>query len=134
GARAARGGRRRRRRRRVPPPHRDPAREHRRGLLRGPLMLARILDWSLHNRALVIALWACIALAGVLSALRLPLDAFPDTTPVQVHVNTVAPALSPLEIERQITAPLEASLGGLPGLSEVRSVSKFGFSQITATF
>ena len=97
-------------------------------------MLERILDWSLHNRALVIAVWIGVAMAGVWSALRLPLDAFPDTTPVQVHVNTVAPALAPLEIERQITAPLEASLGGLPGLLEVRSVSKFGFSQITATF
>ncbi|MEC7524197.1 MAG: efflux RND transporter permease subunit, partial [Myxococcota bacterium] len=97
-------------------------------------MLARILDWSLRHRALVLIAWAGIALAGVLSWLRLPIDAFPDTTPVQVQVNTVAPALAPLEIERQITIPVEASVGGLPGLSEVRSVSKFGFSQVTATF
>ena len=97
-------------------------------------MLARILDWSLRHRAFVILAWLGIAAAGVLSWVRLPIDAFPDTTPVQVQVNTVAESLSPLEIERQITIPLEASIGGLQGLVEARSVSKFGFSQVTATF
>lgn len=97
-------------------------------------MLARILDWSLRHRALVILLWLGVATAGALSWAQLPIDAFPDTTPVQVQVNTVAESLSPLEIERQITVPLEASLGGLRGLVEVRSISKFGFSQLTATF
>ena len=65
---------------------------------------------------------------------QLPIDAFPDTTPVQVQINTVAPALSPEEIEQQITLPVELSIGGLPGLENVRSVSKFGFSQVVATF
>jgi len=97
-------------------------------------MLARILDWSLRHRAVVVLAWAGVAAAGVVSWLHLPVDAFPDTTPTQVQVNTVAPALAPLEIERQITIPVEASIGGLPGLTEVRSVSKFGFSQVTATF
>ncbi len=97
-------------------------------------MLGRILDWSLRHRGIVIGAWIAIALAGVWSALHVPLDAFPDTTPVQVQINTVAEALSPLEIERQISVPVEASIGGLPGLVEVRSVSKFGFSQVTATF
>ncbi|MCB9637260.1 MAG: efflux RND transporter permease subunit [Sandaracinus sp.] len=97
-------------------------------------MLARILDWSLRHRAVVVLAWAGVAAAGVVSWLQLPVDAFPDTTPTQVQVNTVAPALAPLEIERQITIPVEASIGGLPGLTEVRSVSKFGFSQVTATF
>ena len=97
-------------------------------------MLERILDGSLRHRGIVIAAWLVVAAAGVLSASRLPLDAFPDTTPVQVQVNTVAEALSPLEIERQITIPIETGLGGLPGLTEVRSVSRFGFSQVTATF
>ena len=64
----------------------------------------------------------------------LPVDAFPDTTPVQVQINTVAPALNPEEIEQQITLPIELSIGGLPGLNNVRSVSKFGFSQVVATF
>lgn len=97
-------------------------------------MLERILDWSLRHRGLVIAGWLALAVLGAVAASRLPLDAFPDTTPVQVQVNTVAEALSPLEIERQITIPIETGLGGLPGLVEVRSVSRFGFSQVTATF
>lgn len=97
-------------------------------------MLERILDWSLRHRGLVLVAWAGVAIAGVVSWVHLPIDAFPDTTPVQVQVNTVAPSLAPLEIERQITVPVEASVGGLPGLVEVRSVSKFGFSQVTATF
>lgn len=97
-------------------------------------MLTRILDWSLHNRLIVLLGWLAIAAAGVLSALRLPLDAFPDTTPVQVQVNAAAPALSPLEIERQITRPLEWAISGLPHLKEVRSVSKFGFGQVTVSF
>ena len=97
-------------------------------------MLTRILEWSLHHRFLVVLGWVGIAITGTLAVLRLPLDAFPDTTPVQVQVNTVAPALAPLEIERQITRPVEWSISGLPGLAEVRSLSKFGFSQVTVTF
>ena len=97
-------------------------------------MLTRILEWSLHHRLIVVLGWFGIAGAGVFSALRLPLDAFPDTTPVQVQINTVAPALAPLEIERQITTPVEWSISGLPSLHEVRSVSRFGFSQVTVTF
>lgn len=71
---------------------------------------------------------------GILVTIRLPVDAFPDTTPIQVQVNAVAPALSPEEIEQQITLPIEWSLGGLPGLQNVRSISKFGLSQVVATF
>lgn len=97
-------------------------------------MLTKILEWSLGHRLIVILAWVGIAAMGLLSALRLPLDAFPDTTPVQVQVNTVAPSLGPLEIERQITTPIEWSISGLPSLHEVRSVSKFGFSQVTVTF
>ena len=65
---------------------------------------------------------------------RSPIDAFPDTTPVQVQINTTAPALGPEEIEQQVTLPVELAVSGLPGLAEVRSVSKFGFSQVVATF
>jgi cobalt-zinc-cadmium resistance protein CzcA len=97
-------------------------------------MLTRILDWSLRHRMIVLLGWGAVAVAGILAALRLDIDAFPDTTPVQVQVNATAPALSPLEIERQITRPLEWAISGLPHLREVRSVSKFGFSQITVTF
>lgn len=66
--------------------------------------------------------------------LRIPVDAFPDTTPVQVQINTVAAALNSEEIEQQITLPVELSIGGLPGLASVRSISKFGLSQVVATF
>lgn len=97
-------------------------------------MLNQIIDWSLRHRLAVIVAWAVIAVLGVFAFLRLPMDAYPDTTPVQVQVNTVAPALSPLEIERQISAPLEQAISGLPKLKEVRSISKFGLSQITVIF
>ncbi len=97
-------------------------------------MLNAVITWSLRNRFVVILAWLGVAVAGVLAFMRLPIDAFPDTTPVMVQVNTVAPALSPLETERQITARVEQALSGLPGLVEVRSISKFGLSQVTLTF
>ena len=65
---------------------------------------------------------------------RLDIDAFPDTTPVQVQINTVAPALGPEEVERQITFPIEQGLSGLPGLEQLRSISKFGLSQVVVVF
>ena len=97
-------------------------------------MLAAVVAWSLRHRLAVVVAWSAVAVAGVLAFLRLPLDAFPDTTPVLVQVNTVAPALSPLETERQLTMPVEQALSGLRGLREVRSSSKFGLSQVTARF
>jgi cobalt-zinc-cadmium resistance protein CzcA len=97
-------------------------------------MLSKIIEISLRNRLIVLLLTGVLIVAGLLSLRELPFDAYPDTTPVQVTVNTVAPSLSPLEVERQLTFPLEQAIGGLPGLKEVRSVSKFGFSQITVIF
>jgi len=97
-------------------------------------MLTRLIDLCLRYRPIVLLATAVLALVGLLSLARLPFDAFPDTTPVQVQVNTTAPALSPLEVERQITFPVEQAISGLPGLTEVRSISKFGFSQVTAIF
>ena len=97
-------------------------------------MLTRIIEWSLRHRLAVILIWAGVIVAGLVAFRGLPIDAFPDTTPVQVQVNTVAPALSPVEIERQITAPVEQSLSGLPGLTEVRSISRPGLSQVTVVF
>jgi cobalt-zinc-cadmium resistance protein CzcA len=97
-------------------------------------VLDAVITWSLRHRLIVLAAWLAIAIAGVIAFVRLPLDAFPDTTPIQVQVNTVAPALSPLEIERQITARVEQGLSGLPDLVEVRSLSRFGLSQVTVVF
>ncbi|MFS8066344.1 MAG: efflux RND transporter permease subunit, partial [Byssovorax sp.] len=97
-------------------------------------MLNGIIDWSLRHRLIVILASLGVVLAGVIAFRRLPLDAFPDTTPVQVQINTAAPALSPIEVERQITMPLEQAISGLPKLAEVRSISRFGLSQITVLF
>src|SRR6185369_16928664 len=97
-------------------------------------MLNKIIHWSLNHRLVVLVAWSVVAVLGILAFVRLPLDAFPDTTPVQVQVNTVAPALSPLEIERQISAPLEQAISGLPKLKEVRATSRFGMSQVTVIF
>ena len=64
---------------------------------------------------------------GVWRLTQLPVDAFPDTSPVQVQINTTAPALNAVEIEQQIALPIELAISGLPGLENVRSVAKFGF-------
>lgn len=96
--------------------------------------LNRIIDFSLRNRVLVILGVLASGIAGVLALRNLDIDAFPDTTPVQVQVNTVAPALSPEEVERQITFPIEQAISGLPGLQQLRSISKFGLSQVVVIF
>jgi cobalt-zinc-cadmium resistance protein CzcA len=97
-------------------------------------MLNSIIDFSLRHRALVILTVVAFAAAGVISLRQLDVDAFPDTTPVQVQINTIAPSLSPEEIERQITFPVEQAISGLPGLEKLRSISKFGLSQVVVTF
>jgi cobalt-zinc-cadmium resistance protein CzcA len=97
-------------------------------------MLNTLIDFSLKNRFVVLLVTGLLVVVGVQAALKLPLDAFPDTTPVQVQVNTVAPELTPEEVERLITFPVEYALGGLKGLEELRSVSKFGFSQVVVLF
>ncbi len=97
-------------------------------------MLNWIIDVSLRNRFVVLLGAMALAAFGGLSMRYLNIDAFPDTTPVQVQVNTIAPALGPEEVEQRITFPIEQAIGGLPGLENMRSVSKFGFSQVVVTF
>ncbi len=97
-------------------------------------MLTWLIDLCLRHRPVVLILAALLIALGVASFRRLPLDAFPDTTPVQVQINTVAPALAPVEVERQLSFPIEQAIAGLPGLTQVRSISKFGFSQVVAVF
>ena len=97
-------------------------------------MLNWIIDFSLRHRFLVIAVALTFAAIGALSLSHLDIDAFPDTTPVQIQINTVAPSLAPEETERQITFPVEQAISGLPGLDMVRSISKFGLSQVVVTF
>jgi cobalt-zinc-cadmium resistance protein CzcA len=97
-------------------------------------MLNALIAWSLRNRFAVLAGALCFVALGWFSLQHLNIDAFPDTTPIQVQINTIAPGLGPEEVERQITFPVEQSISGLPGLQQVRSVSKFGLSQVVVTF
>ncbi|MBX9583525.1 MAG: CusA/CzcA family heavy metal efflux RND transporter [Gemmataceae bacterium] len=97
-------------------------------------MLNWIIDASLRGRFLVLLGAVGFAAAGALAVTRLDVDAFPDTTPVQVQINTTAPSLGPEEVETQITFPVEQALGGLPRVKGLRSVSKFGLSQVVVTF
>jgi cobalt-zinc-cadmium resistance protein CzcA len=97
-------------------------------------MLNWLISTSLKNRLLIAVLAAILILIGGKSLLQLPIDAFPDTTPVQVQINTTVPAFNAEEAEAQITIPVELAIGGLPGLDNIRSVSKFGLSQVVATF
>ncbi|WP_425399021.1 efflux RND transporter permease subunit [Aeoliella sp.] len=97
-------------------------------------MLNALIDFSLRHRALVILATVVFAVIGVFSLRQLDIDAFPDTTPVLIQINTVAPALSPEEVERQITFPVEQAISGLPGLQDLRSISKFGLSQLVVIF
>lgn len=93
-----------------------------------------IIGFVLKQRLLVLALTALLVGVGTWSALRLPIDAVPDVTNVQVQINTNAAALPPTEVERQVTLPVELAMFGLPNLEEIRSISKFGLSQVTVVF
>ena len=97
-------------------------------------MLNFILETVLRQRAAVLVGVLVLIAAGVWSALKLPMDALPDITNVQVQVNTGVPALAPEEVEQQVTFPIEKHLMGLPGLIEFRSLSKSGLSQVTLVF
>lgn len=97
-------------------------------------MLEAIVRASLRNRPLVVAGTAILVALGAMAVTRLPIDAVPDVTNVQVQIITAAPALSPLEVEQYVTFPVERGLGGIPELRELRSVSRYGLSVVTAVF
>ncbi len=97
-------------------------------------MLERILGYSISHRRLILLLALVAAAAGVHALLKLPIDAVPDITNQQVQVNTLVPSLSPEEVEKQVTFPIETTLAGIPGLQSTRSLSRNGFSQVTAIF
>src|SRR3954449_2713020 len=96
--------------------------------------MGRILAFSVQRRWLVLILTLGAAALGGWALTKLPIDAVPDVTNVQVQVNAVAPALTPVEIEKQVTVALETVLAGTPGLESTRSFSRNGFAQITAVF
>jgi cobalt-zinc-cadmium resistance protein CzcA len=97
-------------------------------------MIGPILDFSVRNRWTVVLLAVIAASIGAWSLARLPIDATPDITNNQAQINTLAPSLSPYEIEKQVTFPIETALAGIPGLESTRSISRNGFSQVTAVF
>jgi heavy metal efflux system protein len=97
-------------------------------------VIESILKLSIRRRGLVMLLTLLVAAIGVLSFLRLPIDAVPDITNVQVIVNVEAPGYTPLEAEQRITTPLETAMAGLPRLSYTRSLSRYGLAQVTVVF
>lgn len=97
-------------------------------------MLERILHFSIRQRWLVLIATLAMAVFGLYNYTRLPIDAVPDITNVQVQINTEAPGYSPLEAEQRVTFPVETAMAGLPRLEETRSISRYGLSQVTVVF
>ena len=97
-------------------------------------MLEALLHFSIHRRGLMLVLVLALAGVGVWSFQRLPIDAVPDITNVQVQINTEAPGYTPLEAEQRVTFAVETAMAGLPKLQYTRSVSRYGLSQVTVVF
>ena len=97
-------------------------------------MISRIIEFSIRRRWLVVVACFIASALGLWSLTRIPIDAVPDITNNQVQINTIATALSPVEIEKQVTFRIETALAGTPGLEYTRSLSRNGFSQVTAVF
>jgi cobalt-zinc-cadmium resistance protein CzcA len=97
-------------------------------------MIDSLLRFAIDRRWLVLALTGLVAAFGIYDYQRLPIDAVPDITNVQVQINSAAPGFTPLEVEQRITVPLETTLAGMPELEYTRSLSRYGLSQITVVF
>lgn len=97
-------------------------------------MFDQIVKFSIKNRWLVLIVFLFIGAFGVYNYFKLPIDAVPDITNVQVQINSEAQGLSPMEMESQVTYPIETALAGIPNLEYTRSVSRYGLSQVTAIF
>lgn len=97
-------------------------------------MFERILKTSIYQHGLVLLAVLAMAAFGMYNYMKLPIDAVPDITNVQVQINTTAPGYSPLEAEQRITFPIEMAMSGLPGLEYTRSLSRYGLSQVTVIF
>ena len=96
--------------------------------------MGKLVDFSLQNKFLIVVLAGAVVVSGIYSMRQLPIDAVPDVTPNQVLVLTQAPGLGPLEVEQFITFPVETAMSGLPGITEIRSVSRFGLSAVYVYF
>src|SRR5437868_15297502 len=97
-------------------------------------MIGRVLEFSLRRRAIVLLGAVALLAAGLWSALHLPIDAVPDITGIQVQINTEVAALAAEESEKLVTQVIEREMAGLPGMEEMRSLTKFGLSQVTLNF
>ena len=97
-------------------------------------MLESVLKYSIQSRYLVIIVTLIASIGGIFALKYLPIDAVPDITNNQIQINTECSGLGPIEIEKQVTFPIETSLAGIPGLEYTRSLSRSGFSQVTAVF
>lgn len=97
-------------------------------------MFERIIGFSIAQRWLVLLAVLGMAALGIYSYQKLPIDAVPDITNVQVQINTATPGYSPLETEQRVTYPIETVMAGLPGLQQTRSLSRYGLSQVTVIF
>ncbi len=97
-------------------------------------MATRLIEWALANRLFVLLLVAILVAGGLFAMNRLPIDAVPDVTNVQVQIVTSAPALGPVEVEQYLTYPVEAAMSGLPDVTELRSISRYGISSVTVVF
>ncbi len=97
-------------------------------------MVNRLIDFSLHNRFVVLLMVVLLIAVGGWSMTTLPVDAVPDLTNVQVQVLTTSPSLAPVEMEQFITFPVETAMSGIPRVKEIRSVTRFGLSNVTIVF
>ncbi|SDI08539.1 CusA/CzcA family heavy metal efflux RND transporter [Variovorax sp. OV700] len=97
-------------------------------------MFERVIRFSIEQRWLILLAVLGMAALGIFSYQKLPIDAVPDITNVQVQINTSAPGYSPLEAEQRVTYPIETVMAGLPGLQQTRSLSRYGLSQVTVIF
>ena len=97
-------------------------------------LLERIVRFSIRHRWMMLVLTLGLIGVGIWSFTRLPIDATPDITNIQVQINTEAAGYSPLESEQRVTYPIETALAGLPRLDYTRSLSRYGLSQVTVVF
>ena len=97
-------------------------------------MLERIIQGSVRYRGFVVMVTIAMAVLGIYNFGRLPIDAVPDITNIQVQINTSAPGMSPPEVEKQVTTRVELAMGGIPGMNYMRSLSRYGLSQLTLVF
>lgn len=97
-------------------------------------MFDKLIRFSIDQRWLMMLIALGIAVLGIFSYQKLPIDAVPDITNIQVQINTAAPGYAPLETEQRVTYPIETMMAGLPELEQTRSISRYGLSQVTVIF